>query len=111
MYRISKGEYTIECDTEAELRIAAAVLDYVTPAPIEGTPEWRVGGPSDPKPESPIVLMGDGTYQHEDGSPLTEYEQELINSHRAGTLAYTGPMDDCTMGTAGAHDYREGDPI
>lgn len=45
MYRITKGEFTIQCDTEAELRIAAAVLDYVTP-PVEGVPSWRVGGPS-----------------------------------------------------------------
>lgn len=53
MIRIIKGDITIECETQADIRLALGVLaDVDMPAlptvPVEANaPAWRVGGPSD----------------------------------------------------------------
>jgi hypothetical protein len=80
MIRITKGDITLECETQADVRLALGVFADVDEPPLPsvavvpvvngvpvGAPEWRVGGPPDPKPLPPIA---DEYYpQPPDGGP------------------------------------------
>lgn len=66
MIRITKGDITIECETQADVRLALGVFaDVDVPAlpEVVNAPAWRVGGPRawkpDPLPPLGVGLLGE----------------------------------------------------